>query len=184
MTVLEAIHNRKAYRKLERIDIGDELIEQLAEAAQLAPSCFNKQPWKYVFVKDAKQLEELKDAYSAGNEWCYDASMVIAVFSRKEDDCVIRDREYYLFDTGISAGFLMLRATELGYVAHPIAGYSPKKVRNALGIPEIYDVVTLICVGKKVDLSHDPEVREQEETRAPRKDFREFVFVDRYGQGV
>ena len=75
--------------------------------------------------------------------------MIIAVFSKKEDDCVIRDREYYLFDTGMATGFLILRATELGLVAHPIAGYSPKKTREILGIPNDHKVITLIIVGKQ-----------------------------------
>ena len=176
MSVLEALHKRKSYRKLIHAEIGDDIIESLAEAAQLAPSCFNNQPWRYIFVKDEAVLEEMKSVYSDGNEWCHDASMVVAVFSKKEDDCVIHDREYYLFDTGLSAGFLMLRATELGLVAHAIAGYSPRKVRKLLEIPEEYNVIALICVGKKADLSGDPE----EETRAPRKDFEEFVFIDRY----
>ncbi len=182
MSVIDTIHTRKSHRKLVKSEINDTLIEQLAEAAQLAPSCYNNQPWRYVFVKDEAKLEEMKEAYSKGNEWLHDASMVVVVFSRKDDDCVIHDREYYLFDTGLSTGFLMLRATELGYVAHAIAGYSPQKVRKVLDIPDEYNVITLIGIGKKMDLSHDPEAQKEENARAPRKDFEEFVFIDRYPQ--
>ncbi len=180
MSVIDAIHTRKSHRALEQVEITDEMIRHLSEAAQLAPSCYNNQPWRYVFVRDPRVLDEMKSVYSQGNEWCHDASMVAAVFSKKEDDCVIHDREYYLFDTGLSAGFMMLRATELGLVAHAIAGYSPRKVREVLKIPGDYNVITLVCFGKKADLSGNPKRKEEEETRAPRKPLNEFVFVDRY----
>jgi len=52
MNVNEAIKIRRAYRSLEPIEISDTLIMDLAEKAQLATSCMNKQPWNYIFVKD------------------------------------------------------------------------------------------------------------------------------------
>ena len=93
-------------------------------------------------------LEKMRDALSSGNSWAHAASLIIAVFSKPEDDCVIKDRIYHQFDCGLAVGFLILRATELGLVAHPIAGFSPKKTRAILGIPDEYKVITLIIVGK------------------------------------
>ncbi|TRO47319.1 nitroreductase, partial [Candidatus Bathyarchaeota archaeon] len=90
MNVREAIERRRAYRSLDPTPISDELIRDLAECASLAPSCFNSQPWRFVFVRDPDVLREVHGALSKGNEWITDASMIIAVFSRKEDDCVIR----------------------------------------------------------------------------------------------
>jgi nitroreductase len=52
MNVEEAIKKRRAYRSLEAIEVTEELIFRLAEVAQIAPSCFNKQPWNFVFVKE------------------------------------------------------------------------------------------------------------------------------------
>jgi nitroreductase len=110
--------------------------------------------------------------------------MIIAVFSKKEDDCIIRDRIYHQFDCGLAAGFLILRATEMGLVAHPIAGFSPKKTRAILGIPEEYKVITLIIVGKRAD-KVSPILSEKqtasEKRRPRRKNLSEFVFIDRFG---
>ncbi|MCK4297935.1 MAG: nitroreductase family protein, partial [Planctomycetes bacterium] len=50
MEVREAIERRRAYRSLDPAPISDELIRDLAESASLAPSCFNNQPWRFVFV--------------------------------------------------------------------------------------------------------------------------------------
>lgn len=185
MDVVQAINERRAYRSLEPVDITEDLILDLARNTRLAPSCFNNQPWRFVFVQDPGMLKKMHEALSQGNVWAHAASMIIAVFSKKEDDCIIRDREYHQFDCGLAAGFLVLRATELGLVAHPIAGYSPKKTRKILGIPEDYQVITLIIIGKHSEkissvLSEDQVAAEK--SRPKRRPFSEVVSIDRFGK--
>lgn len=183
MTVTEAIKKRRAYRSLAPVEITQDLIQDLTYHAQLAPTCFNNQPARFVFVYDQNRLAMLKPAFSAGNEWCYVGSMVVAVFSKKEMDCVMRDREYFLFDTGMQVAFLILRATELGLVAHPIAGYSPKKVREILNIPEEFNVITLIIVGKHAS-NISPVLSEKqieaEKSRPERFPIDKVMFFNRY----
>jgi len=152
MDVKEAIRLRRAYRSLAPVKITEELIRDLAENASLSASCFNNQPWRFVFVKDPSVLAEMYATLSRGNEWARDASMIIAVFSRKEDDCMVGGREYHQFDTGMATAFLILRATELGLVAHPIAGYGEKRVKEVLGIPEEMQVITLVNIGKHSEI--------------------------------
>jgi nitroreductase len=182
MNVKEAIEARRAYRALGPVEITDADIAELARAAQLAPSCFNKQPWRFVFVREPGQMDKVRAAMSKGNEWTFKASMYAAVCARKDDDCIIKDRDYYLFDTGIAVGQLILRATELGLVAHPIAGYSPAKVREALGVPDDYQVITLINFGKKVqDTAGLTEGQVAGEAERPeRKPTAEFAFMERF----
>jgi nitroreductase len=183
MDVRQAIHERRAYRSLIPVEIPDDLIENLARSAQLAPSCFNNQPWRFVFVRSPKMLEKMKDALSSGNIWAHEASMIIAVFSKEEDDCIIRDRIYHQFDCGLAAGFLILRATEMGLLAHPIAGFSPKKTSAILGIPEEYKVITLIIVGKHADkVSPVLSVKQAawEKRRPRRKKISDIVSIDRF----
>jgi len=183
MDVKEAINQRRAYRSFDPIPIAQELVEDLAKSAQLAPSCFNNQPWRFCFVYDKEMLEKMKTVLSKGNEWTYAASLMIAVFSKKELDCIIHDREYYLFGCGMAVGLLMLRATELGLVAHPIAGYSPKKVREVLGIPEEMNVITLIMVGKHSE-TISPVLSEKqiqdEKQRPERFPLEKFIYYNGY----
>ncbi|MFX0156385.1 MAG: nitroreductase family protein, partial [Candidatus Hodarchaeota archaeon] len=135
MDVQKAIKERRAYRSLDFIEITDNLILDLAEKAQIAPSCANNQPWKFIFVKDKDQLNKLFATLSEGNKWVENASMIIGVFSKAEHDCIIKERKYYLFDTGLAVAFIILRATELGLVAHPIAGFNEEKAKALLKIP-------------------------------------------------
>jgi nitroreductase len=183
MDVKEAIEKRRAYRSLAPVEITDELVEDLARSAQLAPSCFNNQPWKFVFVFDKDMLIKMREALSKGNEWIHAASLIIAVFGKKDEDCDIKGREYYLFDLGQAAAFLQLKATELGLVAHPIAGFKEDKVKEILGIPEEMKVITLINVGKKSDVISEVLSEKQvgwEKTRPERKPFEEFAYRNRY----
>ena len=183
MDIIKAIRERRAYRSLEQIKITKELIRDLARSIQLAPSCFNNQPWRFVFVYEPETLKNMHAALSRGNEWAQSASMIVAVFSKKEDDCIIRDREYHQFDTGMGVGFLILRATELGLVAHPIAGFSPKKTREILGIPEEYQVITLIIVGKhskQINPVLSEKQVEAERTRPERMPLEKYVYFNRF----
>ncbi len=149
MNVKEALETRRAYRAFEPVEITGETIKELAAAAQLMPSCFNNQPWKFVFVRSKEALAKVHASLSAHNDWVRKASLIVAAFARKENDCVVKEREYYLFDLGQAVAAIQLRATELGLVAHPIAGFDNEKVRLALGIPEGNMVITIINVGKK-----------------------------------
>ena len=183
MDVKEAIRKRRAYRSLTPVKITKELITDLAECAKITASCFNNQPWRYVFVYEPEMLKKMHEALSSGNEWAKKASMIIVVLGKQEDDCVIRDRIYYRFDIGMATEAIILRATELGLVAHPIAGYSPKKTRAVLGIPEDIDVITLVIVGKhsdKIDPVLSEKQVEAEKNRPERIPIDDFVYINRY----
>lgn len=185
MTVKEAIEERRAYRSLDPVKITDELVLELAECARIAPSCFNYQPWRFVFVREAGVLGRLKAALSRGNEWATAASMIVAVVSRVDLDCEIKGREYFLFDTGMATALVILRATELGLVAHPIAGFSEKKAKEALGVPENMRLITLVIVGKHSD-SVEPLLSQEQKTaeleRPERKPLSEIAFKDGYDE--
>lgn len=183
MNITNGIHARRAYRSLEPVEITRGLVEDLATHAGLSASCFNNQPWRFVFVYDRETLEEMWGALSRGNKWVQLASMIVAVFSRPEDDCRIKSRVYHQFDVGMATATMILRATELGLVAHPIAGFSPNKVREILGIPDGYQVITLVNVGRKADGIHPylSEDQAQTETERPeRLPLERYAYHNRY----
>ncbi len=183
MDVKQAIKERRAYRSFVPVKITKELVDDLAGSAQIAPSCFNNQPWRFVFAYGPETLEKLHAAIPEGNRWAWDSSLIIGVFSKKENDCMIAGRDYFLFDTGMAVGIMILRATELGLVAHPIAGYDEKKAKEVLGVPDDMQLITLVMVGK-----HTTELKpylnekqvQAEHEQPPRKSLSEFAFIDRY----
>lgn len=187
MDVKDAILARRAYRSLDPVAISDELIRDLAGSAGLSASCFNNQPWRFVFVRHPKILSQIHGALPKTNSWIKDASMIIAVFSRKSDDCVVKGREYNLFDTGMATAYLILRATELGLVAHPVAGYKEEVVKHTLNIPDEMQIITLVNVGKHSDILRETLTEKQKETekiRPARLPLDKFAYVDRYGNTI
>jgi len=183
LDVKEAIEKRRAFRSLKPVKITKKLINDLAGSAQLAASCFNNQPWRYIFVYETEMLKKMHDALSEGNKWAYKASLIIVILGKQEDDCVIRDRIYYRFDIGMATAHMILRATELGLVAHPIAGYSPRKTREILRIPEDIDVIALVIIGKHSD-KINPDMSDKqviaEKERPERIPIKSFVFHNKY----
>ena len=183
MDLNEIMNTRRAYRSLEPVQITEEIIQDLAESARLAPSCFNNQPWRYVFVYEEQQLREMYTVLNRGNQWAERASLIIAVFSEADLDCRIKGRDYFLYDTGTATGFLILKAAELGLVAHPIAGFDEEMVKGILHIPDYMTVITLLVVGKKA-VELNPVLSEKqvewEKNRPKRIEVDEFVFRNDY----
>ena len=184
MEVVDAIEKRRAYRSLEPVEITEDMVKELARCANLAPSCNNFQPERFVFVYGKEMLEKMKPAFSKGNVWCHAASMMIAVFSDKELDCKSPDREWYLFDTGMATALLILRATEMGLVAHPISGFDEGMAKDILGIPRELVLITIVLVGKKspnISPVLSPKQVERETKRPDRFPLEKFAFKDVYG---
>jgi nitroreductase len=146
--ILKPIDTRRARRALSDEPIGRETAETIFRAAHWAPSCGNNQPWRFVAVDDPGVLDRVKEHLSRGNYWAKPSPLIVAVASRPDLDCRIPDgREYYAFGCGMAAMNLMLQATDLGLIAHPIAGFRQAPVKDVLGIPDSYQLIALIVLG-------------------------------------
>ncbi len=183
MSVKETIEKRRSYRSLEPVEITLDLIMDLAEMAKITPSCGNKQPWRFVFVYDKQVLQQLFTVLSEGNKWVEKASMIMGVFSEPKNDCRIGERLYYLFDTGMATAFIMLRATELGLVAHPIAGFDESSAKEILGVPNAMRLITLVIVGRHTETVNpvlSDSMKLGEKQRPPRKAIEDFIYINKY----
>jgi nitroreductase len=149
MDVIDAIHKRRALRKFDSRPIETENVASLVEAMRLAPSCNNYQPWRVVICQEQESLNKAKSALSKGNAYATKASLIFVVSAKIDEDChgLSDGRDYYLFDCGLAIEQMVLRATELGLIAHPVAGYDPLVLKRELGIPPEYVVVTMVNIG-------------------------------------
>lgn len=147
LSINPSIFQRRAFRGLRSEPIEDEKLLRLIEAAHLAPSCANKQPWRFIVVRSREYLGKLHEALSGGNYWMKYAPAIVVVYTKDEFDCQLSEnRNYALFDTGLAVGFLLIQATQMGLIAHPVAGYDPVKVKELFDIDG--NVITLIAIGK------------------------------------
>lgn len=174
---LPAIAQRRSKRALLNKKVSKTTLKKLVESATLAPSCFNHQPWR-IFVATDKTLEKVKTGLSQGNSWAQKAPAIIAFSSHRDNDCQSsHGRDYFWFDNGLAAQNLMIQATQMGLIAHPIAGFDPPKVKEALGIPEGDTLITLIIVGWPGSIDDlDENLQEIERSPRQRKPLDEVVF--------
>jgi len=182
--VVEAIHARRAKRTLQDKVVEDDKVDALVEAVRLSASCNNNQPWRIVICKGKEALAAVKSALSKGNVWATRAPVIMVVSAKPVDDCQLPDRrDYFLFSSGLAIGQLEMRATELGLIAHPIAGFDPLKAKEVLGIPEEYVVITFVIIGypgSDNSLLSDKQ-KAIELARPDRKPIGENFFVDKWG---
>lgn len=153
MDFSELILKRQSDRKYQQRPVDRSLIVQCLEAARVAPSACNSQPWKFVVVDDPRLLAEMASA-AAGmgmNKFAYQASAIVAVVLEKMNltariGSVIKDKEYSLLDVGIAVEHFCLQASELGLGTCILGWFDEKKVRKLLNIGK-RRVPLLITVG-------------------------------------
>ncbi len=170
--VVKLLQQRHATRAIQTTPLSDDAIRELCEAVRLTPSCFNKQPWHYLFLTSEQARKQGAEALAPGNRaWATRAPLLIVGYSRKTDDCLLDDgRAYHQFDLGMSTMNLMLAATHHDLVARPMAGFDPAKVAELFGLDAAAEPMIMIAVGpKSSDDSHLPDhykkVAQQPRTR-------------------
>ncbi len=149
MNVSECIGKRYSCRSYEDKAIEQEKLDQILEAARLAPSAKNLQDWRFVVVTD-KEIKE-KVAKAANNQmFIAKAGAIIAACSTCKE--VMRcGQAIGPIDVAIALDHITLQATELKLATCWIGSFYPDKVRPILGIPEDVDIVELMALGYPAD---------------------------------
>ena len=146
--ILRPIQERRARRGLSERQVPEDVQRRLMEAATLAPSCFNNQPWRFLVLNRRESLEKARSFLAGGNYWAERAPMIVGVVTNRELDCDLDGgREYALFDCGLAVQNMILQATAEGLIAHPIAGFKAPELREAFGIDESMVLITLVIIG-------------------------------------
>lgn len=153
MDVKKAIEQRRSIRKYKQDDVSDDLVRKVIEAARLAPSGNNCQPWRFLIARDELK-EKLKQDGIIMQSWVYDAPVLIVccadprVYQKKhvdgwDDANVLRA----VRDLSIAAEHMVLRAEELGLGTCYIGWIKKDEIKNTLDFPDHYQVPYLITVG-------------------------------------
>jgi nitroreductase len=141
MDVLEAIRMRRSIRKYRPERIPDEKLETILEAARLAPSAANRQPWRFVVVEDRERRKALA---KAANDQIFisDAGAIVVAISDPE-----KSARWHEKDTMIALEHIVLAATALGYGTCWIGAFDEDAVKTLLKIPAKMKVVAVLPIG-------------------------------------
>lgn len=181
MELMEAIKSRRSIRKYKPDDISDQDLAFMLEAARWAPSWANTQCWEFIMVKDpaikgrlAETLPNINPARPAFSQ----APLVIAACAQRAKSGYYKGKpctdkgDWFLFDTALALQNLTLAACALGLGTVHVGLFNAQEAAEILKVPSHVAVVELIPIG----------IPDQEVKPPQRKQIKEFLFYNCYGQ--
>lgn len=140
-------------------------LDALFEAARWAPSCFNDQPWLFVYANDDESLARFRPLLNEWNQsWASTAPVLGFIFARKTFRKNGNPNRWGGFDAGAAWMSLALQARMRGLYTHAMAGVDFDAVYPALGVPaDEYEAICAFVVGEQGDVATLPtEIAAQE----------------------
>ncbi len=156
MKLLDLIRSRQSVRRYADKPVEKEKIGRCVEAAMLAPSACNAQPWKFIIVDEPGLLgrvaRETWNRIAPFNKFVEQAPVIVVITIEKSPlvptlGRIIKDKEYSLIDIGIAAEHFCLQATEEGLGTCMLGWFNEKPIKELLQIPKSRRIGLLISLG-------------------------------------
>ena len=139
MEALEAIRKRRSVRSLTGEPVPHHDLEVIVDAARLAPSGYNRQPWEFIVITRRPMIEKLSVVAS----WVEKSGAIIAVVMDTSS-------EFWLEDASAAIENMLIASTALGYGSCWVEGDSlsrEEELKKLLNIPERLRLISLVTVG-------------------------------------
>lgn len=166
MDLLQALAGRRAVREYTHAVVHDQVLRDLIDAAVLAPSAMNQQPWAFAVVRDQQRLDRLSSAAKAHMTASASTGPHTAQFQHLLDDpqfqifyhapalvliCATQAGPWIVEDCSLAAGNLMLAAHAAGlgtcWIGFAQGYLNTAQGKRLLGLPESWVPVAPIIVG-------------------------------------
>jgi len=142
----EVIRKRRSIREYENREIERDKLKRILEAARIAPSATNAQPWCFIVIRKTEVKEKLKAAYP--RPWFWTAPVVICACGIKIQAWRRSDGKSYLdVDVAIAMDHLILAATAEGLGTCWIGAFDPTEVKRILHLPAGVEPIALTPLG-------------------------------------
>ena len=183
---MAAIRRRRSVRSYRDQPIEEEKLKILLEAARLAPSSNNSQPWHFIVVRQKELIESLSKAVMVGttmiNRWMTSSPCVIVACGKRNPlihwGAKALGIDLLIIDVAIAVDHITLAATDLGLGTCWIGWFSEKKVKQLLKIPSNFKVIALLTVGYPAN----PSTKEPKDNIKPknRKTIKDIYSLEKY----
>lgn len=161
MEVTEAILKRKSVRRFQEKPVSNEILKKLLNAARLAPSGGNRQPWKFIAVRKPKLIRTIK-VFSEGLSGT--PSLIIGM-------CTDDLKPNSIMDIAMASQNIMIQCVELGLGSCAIASFNKESVKKVLDVPDDVSLPLLLSIGYP-----EGEIRDR-----PKKELSEVSYEEKYG---
>lgn len=182
MNVMEVIKTRRSIRDFKSDPIEDEKLLAVLEAARWAPSWANTQCWEFIVVKNVEVKKKLAETLTPNNPAANaikNAPIVIVACAKLGVSGYFRGKQvtdkgdWFMFDVALALQNLVLAAWSLGLGTVYVGAFDAKRAAEVLKVPPGVSVVALVPIGYP---------REIPKETPKRKELRDFVFIDKYGE--
>lgn len=166
MNFLDLARERYSLRNYSPQPIEREKLEYVLQAAQLAPSAANCQPWSFIVIRNSQLMARILECYH--RDWFKTAHTCIVVVGDHEQSWKRKDgKDHCDIDAAIAADHITLAAAEQGLGTVWVCNFDEEKVRKVLELTEDQEVVAIIPIGYPGEGNEIPEKK--------RKNFNEIV---------
>lgn len=177
LNVHDLIANRWSPRAFDSDSkISDEDLHLILEAARLAPSAFNEQPWRYYVGRRGDEVfQQILSGLGDFNQtWAkHAAALMLACGTRQRANG--DPHPSYQYDVGLSVSQASFQAHHLGYVTHQMTGFSHDAICKTFDLTTL-DPVVVVAIGKQGDVDNLPtQMAERERVPSSRKNLSEIV---------
>jgi len=150
MEFSELIRTRYSVRAYKPDPVEDEKLHQILEAARLAPTAANRQPFRILVIHTKGRQEELRRIYRRG--WFVAAPIILCACGVPDENWVRMDgKNYNDVDVTIAMDHLILAAADLGLGTCWVAAFDPDAAREVLNLPEGIEPVAFTPLGYPAD---------------------------------
>jgi nitroreductase len=162
MDFSELIRARYSVRAYKPDPVEEDKLGQVLEAARLAPTASNRQPFQIIVIHTAGREAELKRIYNRG--WFVQAPLVVCACGIPAENWVRVDgKNYNDVDVAIAMDHLILAAADIGLGTCWIAAFDPAAAREVLNLPDGVEPVAFTPLGYPADTPR-PKSRKSLET--------------------
>ena len=156
MNFLELVHRRESTRKFRKGTVPREMLERCAEAARLAPSACNSQPWHFIIADSEDVRPQIASAVKQKlfglNLFADDVPAFLVIVAERPNffaqvGSFLKRKPFWLMDIGMAAEHFCLQAAEEGLGTCMLGAFDENRVKTVLNIPKRKRVALIIAVG-------------------------------------
>lgn len=154
MEFLELAKKRASVRSYQAKPVEEEKLNKILEAARVAPSAKNQQPWRLIVVRSAEGREKLS---RAANTYGAPVAVIVCADHSKTWIRPFDGKSSADIDASIATDHMMLQAEELGLGSVWICYFKPDVLRAEFQIPANWEPVNILAIGYSAQAAADPE---------------------------
>lgn len=145
------IEKRKSYKAFSEQAVEKEKIQSILEAAQLAPSCFNEQPWNFIIgnkYEDEEQYNKILNCFNKDNQvWAKHAPILMITVAKLFFTHNGAANPYAWHDLGLSVANMTFQANYLDLCVSEVAGIVSENIYETFNISEVYQPCSGLVIG-------------------------------------